>query len=385
MLMRRLAVLPMLLAVLVSLGVAPEVQADEPRTRYVVLLKDWARPLGEVVERQTGRLRVEPSHVYRHAVRGYAAWLTVADARVLAANPTVAFVERDRRYSVATTQPAAPWGLDRIDQENLPLSKTFDYAATGAGVTAYVIDSGVSITHDEFNEGGVARATSGKDFVDPNTPATDCNGHGTHVAGTIGGETFGVAKGVTLVAVRVIDCWGYGWLSDIVGGVNWVTANHIEGEPAVANVSLGGPPSRTLNKAVRRSIADGVVYTLAAGNEAWSACNTSPAKVLPAITVSATNRQDVRPNWANFGSCVDMFAPGTWITSAWKTSNSASKAISGTSMAAPHVAGVAALYLEGDAAATPRQVRDEVYARTIKNSVVQARSANDHLLFTNGL
>jgi subtilisin family serine protease len=378
--LRRLAVLPLLIPVLFSLGVAPEVRADEPRARYLVVLKDSGRPLRDVVARQTGRLRVEPSHVYRHAVRGYAARLTVDEATALAANPTVSFVERDRRFSVSTTQNQAPWGLDRIDQEQLPLSRTFDYVATGAGVTAYVIDSGVHLTHEELT----GRITSGADFVDGGL-AKDCNGHGTHVAGTIGGSTYGVAKSVNLVAVRVIDCWGYGWLSEIVGGVDWVTTDHVEGEPAVANVSLGGPPSRTLNLAVRRSIADGVVYTLAAGNEARSACRTSPAKVPPAITVSATNRQDTRPYWANFGSCVDLFAPGMWITSAWKNSDSASKAISGTSMAAPHVAGVAALYLEGDPAATPLQVRDDVYARTIKNAVGNAKSANDHLLYTNDL
>jgi subtilisin family serine protease len=378
--LRRLAVLPVLIPVLFSLGVAPEVRADEPRARYLVVLKDSARPLRDVVARQTGRLRVEPSHVYRHAVRGYAARLTVDEATALAANPMVAFVERDRRYRVATTEPAASWGLDRIDQEPRELDGSFSYEATGAGVTAYVIDSGVRLSHDEF----AGRITSGADFVDGG-PAKDLNGHGTHVAGTIGGSTYGVAKGVSLVAVRVIDRWGYGWLSDIVAGINWVSSTHAAGEPAVANVSLGGPRSRALNLAVRRSIADGVAYTLAAGNEGQSACNVSPARVPPAITVSATNRQDVRPNWANFGPCVDLFAPGTWITSAWKSNNAASEAISGTSMAAPHVAGVAALYLEGDPAATPLQVRDDVFARTIKDAVGNARSANDHLLYTNDL
>jgi subtilisin family serine protease len=369
-------------AALFGLGLLPQAQAGEGRARYLVVLKRTAGPVLDIVARQTGRLGVKPSHFYRHAVRGYAARLTAGDARALAANPTVAFVERDRRYRVATTQPGPPWGLDRIDQTPRALDGSFSYLATGAGVTAYVIDTGVRFTHGEFNEAGVTRATSGKDFVDPDTPATDCNGHGTHVAGTIGGETYGVAKGVSLVAVRVIDCWGFGWLSDIVGGVNWVTNNHPVWTPAVANMSLGGPPSRVLNLAVRRSIADGVVYTLAAGNQGQSACNTSPARVPPAITVSATNRQDVRPYWANFGSCVDLFAPGTWITSAWKGNDSAWKAISGTSMAAPHVAGVVALQLELTPGADPAATWTELQGRTTKNVVTSARSANNDLLFT---
>jgi subtilisin family serine protease len=196
--------------VIIGPGLVPAAQAGEGRARYLVLLEDSAGPVRDLASRQTGRLGVHPSHVYSHAIRGYAASLTAAEARALAANPTVALVERDRRYRVATTQPGPPWGLDRIDQTPRALDGSFNYVATGAGVTAYVIDTGVRFTHSEFNEDGVRRATSGKDFVDPYTPATDCNGHGTHVAGTIGGETYGVAKGVNLVAVRVIDCWGYG-------------------------------------------------------------------------------------------------------------------------------------------------------------------------------
>jgi subtilisin family serine protease len=295
----------------------------------------------------------------------------------------VAFVERDRRYRVSTVQTGAPWGLARIDQKPRTLNGRFTYQATGLGVTAYVIDSGIRFTHNEFDGAGVARATSGPDFVSPGTPAADCNGHGTHVAGTIGGATYGVAKRVDLVAVRVIDCWGYGWLSDILDGVDWVTFDHQPGEPAVANVSLGGPPSRALNRAINRSIADGVVYTVAAGNEAQSACNVSPAKVPAAITVSATNRKDLRPSWANHGACVDVFAPGTWITSAWVTGNGASEMISGTSMAAPHVAGVAALRLELFPGASPAETWAALSALTKKNAVGSARSANNNLLFTN--
>ena len=364
--------------VIIGPGLVPAAQAGEGRARYLVVLEDSAGPVRDLASRQTGRLGVQPTHVYRQAVRGYAASLTPGEAKALAANPTVAFVERDRRYHVATTQPAPPWGLDRIDQTPRALDGSFNYVATGAGVTAYVIDTGVRLSHSEFD----GRGGTGRDFVNPGTSATDCNGHGTHVAGTIGGETYGVAKSVSIVALRVLDCSGWGWLSDIVRAVNWVTADHVQGDPAVANMSLGGPPSRVLNVAVRRSIADGVVYTLAAGNEGQSACNTSPARVPPAITVSATNRQDVRPYWANFGSCVDLFAPGTWITSAWKGNDSQSKAISGTSMAAPHAAGVVALQLELTPDADPAATWTALQGRTTKNAVASARSANNDLLFT---
>jgi subtilisin family serine protease len=366
----------MLLAFLVGVGLpGHSLQAREARGRYVVVLKDSARPLREVVGRQTGRLGTEPTHVYRAALRGYAASMTADQASRLAANPRVAFVERDRRFSAFGF---TPWGLDRIDQASPPLDFTFNYVADGSGVRAYVIDTGVALGHSEF--GG--RAVSGKDFVQPGTPAEDCHGHGTHVAGTLGGATYGVAKGVGIVAVRVLDCTGWGYLSDLVGAVNWVTKQHHPGQPAVANMSLGGPPMRSLALAVRNSIADGVAFTAAAGNEGQNACNATPAKIPAVITVSATNKQDVRPWWANYGSCVDLFAPGKAITSAWKSGPP--RTIDGTSMASPHVAGVVAQYLQTDPTATPAKVRAELDSTLTTDGIVSsAKSLRNDLLFTN--
>ena len=242
----------------------------------------------------------------------------------------------------------ATWGLDRIDQRSLPLNNTYTYNATGAGVKAYIIDTGIRTTHTQF--GG--RAIDGFDAIDSALPAADCNGHGTHVAGTVGGTTYGVAKGVTLVAVRVLDCNGSGSTSGVIAGINWVTGNHAAGAPAVANMSLGGGASSALDKAVRNSIADGVTYALAAGNDNTNACNQSPARTAEALTVGSTTSSDARSSFSNFGTCVDLFAPGSSITSAWNTNDTATNTISGTSMATPHVAGAAALYLQGTPART---------------------------------
>jgi subtilisin family serine protease len=281
------------------------------------------------------------------------------------------------------TQTGATWGIDRSDQRSLPLSTTFTYTRTGAGVKAYIIDTGIRFSHNQF--GG--RATSGYDAVDGGT-ADDCNGHGTHVAGTTGGSTYGVAKGVSLVAVRVLNCSGSGTTSGVIAGVNWVTGNHPAGAPAVANMSLGGGASSSLDTAVRNSIADGVSYAVAAGNgdvlgNPQNACNFSPARVTEAMTISATNSSDAKASWANYGSCVDWFAPGVSITSAWWTSNTATNTISGTSMATPHTAGVAAQYLQGNPGASPATVRSALYNLTTKSIVRSSSTANNHLLYTN--
>jgi subtilisin family serine protease len=281
-----------------------------------------------------------------------------------------------------TTQTGATWGLDRIDQRNRPLSGTFTYTNTGAGVKAYVIDTGIRFSHSQF--GG--RAVSGYDAVDGGS-ADDCHGHGTHVSGTIGGSTYGVAKGVELVGVRVLNCSGSGSTSGVIAGVDWVTGNHAAGQPAVANMSLGGSVSTALDSAVQRSINDGVSYAIAAGNGnilgfAQNACNTSPARVGAAMTISATDSSDRKASWANYGSCVDWFAPGVSITSAWYTSDTATNTISGTSMASPHTAGVAALYLQSDPDASPATVRTALYNNTTKGIVTSSSTANNHLLFT---
>ena len=324
-------------------------------------------------------------HVYDRAIKGFSVRMTEGMARKLADNPLVQFVEEDAVVSLETTQSNPPWGLDRIDQRDRPLNGTFIYTRTGSGVKAYIIDTGILTSHSQF--GG--RAISGYDAVDGALPATDCNGHGTHVAGTVGGSTYGVAKGVTLVAVRVLDCNGSGTNSGVIAGVNWVTSNHSAGQPAVANMSLGGGASSALDTAVRNSIADGVTYAIAAGNGnslgvAQNACNYSPARVTEGIIVSATNSSDAKASWANYGTCVDLFAPGVSILSSWYTSTTATNTISGTSMATPHVAGVVALYLQGNPSASPATVQSAILANASLNKVSSPGSGTpNRLLFTN--
>ncbi|WP_307835593.1 S8 family peptidase [Paractinoplanes ferrugineus] len=249
--------------------------------------------------------------------------------------------------------PAVTWGLDRIDQRALPLSKSFA-APSAATVTAYVLDGGVRISHQEF--GG--RASNGWDFVDNDPVAQDCTGHGTHVAGTIGGATYGVAKDVKIVAVRVLGCNGSGSYSNIIAGVNWVTKN--AKKPAVVNMSLGGTPSKALDDAVTRSINSGVVYVVSAGNDHKDSCKQSPARASAAITVGATDANDTRASFSNYGSCLDIFAPGARIVSASNSSDRATKTMSGTSMASPHVAGAAALALGTHPDQSPAQVRESL-------------------------
>ncbi|MFD8644613.1 S8 family peptidase [Streptomyces zaomyceticus] len=287
------------------------------------------------------------------AVNGYSATLDETEARRLAADPAVASVEQNRIVRADATQTNAPWGLDRIDQANLPLSGTYTYPdSAGGGVTAYVIDTGVRISHSQL----AGRAVNGYDAVEGDTVAQDGNGHGTHVATTIAGTTYGVAKSARIVAVRVLDNNGSGTTAGVIAGIDWVTAHHTAGAPAVANLSLGGGASTALDNAVKNSIADGVTYAVAAGNSGVNASSTSPARVPAAITVGATGNTDAKASWSNFGSVLDIFAPGVSITAGWNTGDTATNTISGTSMATPHVAGAAAIYLAGHPSATPAQV-----------------------------
>ena len=350
---------------------------------YIVVLKDSVTNVDTVVVDQSRRSGARANAVFRHALKGYAAVLTDAQLAGVRADARVAYVEPDLEMQALTTQTGATWGLDRIDQRSLPLSGTFTYTRTGSGVTAYVIDTGIRFDHSEF--GG--RAISGYDAVNGGS-ADDCNGHGTHVAGTIGGSTYGVAKSVTLVGVRVLGCSGSGSTSGVIAGIDWVTGNHAAGQPAVANMSLGGGASSALDTAVNNSINDGVSYAIAAGNGnafgiAQNACNYSPARVAAAMTISATDSTDRKASWANYGDCVDWFAPGVSITSAWHKRGTSTKTISGTSMATPHTAGVAALYLEGSPSASPAAVRSALSNDTTKGIVSSSSTTNNHLLFTN--
>jgi subtilisin family serine protease len=350
---------------------------------YIVVLEDSVASPGSVAQEHAARFSGRLGHVYEHALKGYSAVLPTAAISQLEADSRVAYVEPDGLVTASVTQTGATWGIDRIDQRSRPLSGTFTYTNTGSGVTAYIIDTGIRFSHAQF--GG--RATSGYDAVDGGS-ADDCNGHGTHVAGTVGGSTYGVAKAVSLRAVRVLNCSGSGTTSGVIAGVNWVTGNHAAGAPAVANMSLGGGASSALDTAVQNSINDGVSYAIAAGNgnilgQAQNACNYSPARVAAAMTISATNSSDVKASWANYGSCVDWFAPGVSITSAWYTSNTATNTISGTSMATPHTAGVAAQYLQTNRTASPATVRTALFNLTTKSIVTSSNTTNNHLLFTN--
>ena len=325
--------------------------------RYIVVFKDSAlktltgetRSTAAIADAVGRRSNVSVERSFNHVLNGAVVVTDLANAKKMADDPDVAYVEADQIMRASATQSNATWGIDRIDQTNLPLSGTYTYPASN-GVHAYIIDTGLRSTHNEFT----GRVGNGYTAVNDGNGTNDCQGHGTHVAGTVGGTTWGVAKNVTIHPVRVLGCDGSGTNSGVIAGMDWVVANAVK--PAVANMSLGGGASQATDDAVARLTNAGIVTVVAAGNDSGNACSYSPARAPSAITVGSTTSSDAMSSFSNYGSCVDIYGPGSNITSASKASNTGSTTMSGTSMASPHVAGVAALYLAKYTNATPSQV-----------------------------
>lgn len=312
--------------------------------QYIIVLRDVSGDFHTAVARYAHKAGAKVKFEYGSVLQGFAGEMTAEAAAALAADPGVAYVEPDQEVHITTTQSGATWGIDRIDQRSLPLSGTYSYNSQGTGVRAYIIDTGIETSHPQFG----SRASAVYDAFGGN--GQDCNGHGTHVAGTVGAATYGVAKNVYLRAVRVLDCNGSGSNSGVIAGMDWVRTNAIK--PAVANMSLGGSYSSTMNTAATNLANSGVLLAVAAGNSSADACNYSPSSASGTITVAASTSSDARASYSNYGGCVDIYAPGSSITSTWI--NSGTNTISGTSMATPHVTGVAALYKAtyGDAASS---------------------------------
>ncbi|GAA3220271.1 serine protease [Streptomyces thermocoprophilus] len=347
---------------------------------YIVTLKS-TRAASDAGRAVAARYGASIQRTYTKALNGYAITASETEAKRLAADPAVASVVQNRTFHIDGTQPSPPsWGLDRIDQRNLPLNNSYTYPdSAGEGVTAYIIDTGVRITHSDF--GG--RASYGYDAVDNDNTAQDGNGHGTHVAGTVAGSKYGVAKKAKIVAVRVLNNSGSGTTAQVVAGIDWVARNHTG--PSVANMSLGGGADSTLDAAVRNAIASGVTFAVAAGNDSSNASNYSPARVTEAITVGSTTSSDARSSFSNYGSVLDLFAPGSSITSSWNSSDTATNTISGTSMATPHVTGAAAVWLADHPTATPAQVSAALTSAATSGVVSNPGSGSpNRLLYVGG-
>ena len=334
---------------------APDPAAGE--ARYIVRYDAVPDASRQTASLQARGIRV--GRTFSHALKGAVVVATPQEAAELSTAPGVAGIERDNTVKVESTQDEAPWGLDRTDQRTLPLTRSYSPPSGGAGVALYMIDTGILATHQDFGgrvQAGFDAVGVGSNGINDGKGTSDCNGHGTHVAGIAAGTTYGMAKSATLVPVRALACDGTGWYSDVIAGLDWIVQQHQPGQPAVANLSIGGPSDSGLDAAVQGVIDNGITVVVSAGNASTDACTNSPAHVPDALTVAASDMSDGQAFFSNFGTCVDLYAPGVQVTSDWDTSNSATAVLNGTSMAAPHAAGVAAMILSQHSAWSPAQV-----------------------------
>lgn len=350
------------------------------KNQYIVILN---KDVGSSNEFAQGIAKQHGGRVlqtYDAVLKGFAIYLPdvagTAFVEAMKKNPKVVSVENDTIMKVdATTQSNPDWGLDRIDQKNLPLDSAYSYSQTGSGTTAYIVDTGILSTHQQFS----GRVLSGYTAISDGNGTSDCHGHGTHVAGTVGGSTYGVAKNVSLVPIRILGCEGSGASSNVIAGLDWILKNGKK--PAVVNMSLGGEANASLDSAVENLFNNGYVMVVAAGNSNTDACSSSPARVSKAITVAATDSTDTRASYSNYGSCVDIFAPGSQINSSWIGSNTATKVLNGTSMATPHVVGVVAEMLQSTPTATPQTISNNLLNQASNNVVKNPSGSPNRLLY----
>lgn len=355
-------------------GIASAAQDDSEGT-YIIVLKSANDIDGK--EKQIAQMGGRTEKRFTKAINGLSVKIKHKDADQLRSEPNVLSVELDQpMFALDTQYPTPSWGLDRIDQRALSLDNSFTASAYGAGVEVYIVDTGVFASHTDFS----GRLRSGFSAINDGRGSNDCNGHGTHVAGTAAGTTYGVAKAASIIPVRVLDCAGSGTNTGVIAGLDWIIANHTAGVPAVANMSLGGGASFALDTAVQNAINDGVVMAVAAGNSTADACTSSPARAVNAITVGATTSTDSRASYSNFGTCLDIFAPGSGITSAWIGGISATNSISGTSMASPHVAGVAAALLSANPTLSPADISSMLRSSATPNVVSSAGTGSPNYL-----